>query len=62
VQLIQYRQINLSIHLFKFHYGFTTVRGMKYNSQHGCDETVEGRMVLHRKCCFPNCTQSWWMK
>jgi len=40
-------------------YGVTTVREMKYTSQHCCDKTMYGKMGLYRECCFPNCTKSW---
>jgi len=43
----------------KSHYGFTTVREMKYASQHCCDKTMDDKMALYRECCFPNCTKSW---
>jgi len=35
---------------------------MRYTSQHCCDKTMDDKMALHRECCFPNCTKSWWMK
>jgi len=41
------------------HYGFTTVREMKYTSQHCCDKTIDDRLDLHRVGCFPNCKKSW---
>jgi len=44
----------------KSQYGFTTVREMKYSSQHCCDKTVDCTMALYRECCHPNCTKSWW--
>jgi len=28
---------------------------MKYISQHCCDKTTDGKIALHRECCFPNC-------
>ena len=46
----------------KTHSAFTTVREMKYISQHPCDKITDGKMVLHRECCFPNCAKSWWKK
>jgi len=45
----------------KSHYGFTTVTEMKYTSQHCCDK-IDGKMVLNREFCFPNCTKSWWIE
>ena len=36
-------------------YGFTTVREMKYTSQHCCGKTMDDRTALYRECCFPNC-------
>jgi len=48
--------------IFVGHYGFSSVRWMKYTSQHCCDETMDGNMALYRDCCFPNCTKSWWIK
>jgi len=44
------------------HYGFSTVREVMCTSQLCCDKTTDGKMVLHRECCFPNCTKSWWIK
>jgi len=41
------------------YYGFTTVRQMKYTSQHRCDITMDGQIALYRECCFPNCKKSW---
>jgi len=35
-----------NIWLVKSHYCVTTVREMKYTSQHCCDETVDGKMSL----------------
>ena len=43
----------------KSHYGFITVREMKYTSQHCCDITMDVKMALYRECCFPNCRKSW---
>jgi len=43
------------------HYGFNTLRDMKYTSQHCCDKTMDGKMTLYRECCFPNCTKLWWI-
>jgi len=37
----------------KSHYGFNTVRQMKYSSQHCCDKTMNGQIALYRECCFP---------
>jgi len=34
---------------------------MKYSSQNCCDKTMDDKMALYRKCCFPNCTKSWWI-
>jgi len=45
-------QYNLVV---KSHYGFSTAREMKYTSQHCCDKTMDGKMALYRKCCFPIC-------
>ena len=45
--------------LVKSHHGFTTLREMKYTSQHFRDKTMDDKMALYRECCFPNCTQSW---
>jgi len=45
--------------LVKSHDEFTTLREMKYASQHFCDKTMDGKMALYCECCFPNCTQSW---
>ena len=44
---------------FESHYGFTTVRKMKYTSQHCCEKTIDDRMGLYRECCFPNCKKLW---
>jgi len=33
-----------------------------YTSQHSCDKTMDGKMALYRECCFPNCTNLWWIK
>jgi len=43
----------------KSYYAFTTVRAMKYTSQHCYDNTMDGKMALYRKGCFPNGTKSW---
>jgi len=32
----------------------TTVREMKFTSQHCCDKTIGGNVALYRECCFPN--------
>jgi len=45
-----------------YHYWFTAVREMKYTSQLCCDKTMDGKMALYHKCCFPNCAKSWWIK
>jgi len=48
----------ISVYLVvKSHYGFTTVREIKYTSQlcYCCDKTTDSKMALRRKCCFPNC-------
>jgi len=45
----------------KSHYGFTIVREMKYTSWHCCDNTMDDKVALYCECCFPNCTQSWWI-
>jgi len=31
---------------------------MKHTSQHYCDKTMDGKMALYHKCCFPRCTKS----
>jgi len=23
---------------------------------------IDGKRILYRECCFPNCTKSWWIK
>jgi len=38
-----------------------TVREMKSTSQYCCDKTLDGKIALHRECCFSNCTKSWWI-
>jgi len=48
--------------VIKCHYRFTTVTEMKYTSRHCCDKTIKGKMALYRKCYFPNCSKSWWIK
>jgi len=25
-------------------------------------QKMDGKLALHRECCFPNCTKSWWKK
>jgi len=47
----------------KSHYAFTAARETKYTSQNCCEKTINGKMALYRKSCFPNyCTKSWWKK
>ena len=41
----------------KSHYGFTTMREMKYT--HYFDITMGNKIALHHECCFPKCTKSW---
>jgi len=43
----------------QFSLRFTSVREMKYTSQHCCDKTMDGKMALYRECYFPNCSKSW---
>jgi len=50
-----------NIWLVKSHYCVTTVREMKYTSQHCCDKTMDGKMALNCEYCFSNCTKSWWI-
>jgi len=38
----------------KAHYAFTTVREMKYTSQHCCDKTMDGKLALYREALFRN--------
>jgi len=40
------------------HYGFATVREMKYTLQQCCDKTTDDKMALHCECSFSNGTQS----
>ena len=42
------------------HNSFTTVREMKYASQHCCDKTIDDKTSLYREQCFPNFTNSLW--
>jgi len=32
---------------------------MMKTSQHCCDKTMDGKMTLYHKYCFPNHTKSW---
>jgi len=36
----------------EFDYGFTTVREMKYTSQHCCDKTLDGKLALNPRILY----------